>query len=417
MFSFLPVCLITLLCAQRAMAASDCRTEASIVEATRDGDVSFNDKDLLGGTANIDKITQVEVYAGNYWTNFVVTQICTTYLKVDGKSETLCNGRGGTLQGRVVIPEGAYLQRVETVVGSYVDWVSFRLTNGDTFGPWGGKTGTGANRSYSRGNGVIKSFLGRDGAVVDRLTVVYEVNRLYKARLQDVTHTAVIEPIVTEPDFESPDVARRNDNREGSVEQTITLELTTTKTEEETTTVTQSQEFSVDLEVTANVGFDVGVASGGVETSFSVGASFSKSLEESNSKSEEVTVGDTIPVTAPAGVMVIAELFVRTVEYEYDWEGPTICSYTYAPDSDIVDEAAKITGKMFGRRPFQEGTVVFTEVTKDAIIPPTSAPSSLRATQLPETVASGAVGWKTFNLGYELGAIVAGSLGVFFSFF
>eukprot|EP00529_Nitzschia_sp_RCC80_P021111 CAMPEP_0113474544 /NCGR_PEP_ID=MMETSP0014_2-20120614/18643_1 /TAXON_ID=2857 /ORGANISM="Nitzschia sp." /LENGTH=411 /DNA_ID=CAMNT_0000367403 /DNA_START=364 /DNA_END=1595 /DNA_ORIENTATION=- /assembly_acc=CAM_ASM_000159 len=371
------------LCMSPSMAATDCRAQRSTVEAAGDGSVTFNDMDPLGGANNIDKIVEIEVFAGNFALNFVVSKLCTTYRTVDGNTQSVCNGNGGTSQGRVVIPDGAYLERVETLVGKYVDWVSFTLTNGDKFGPWGGKTGIGANGNYSNGEGVVLAFYGKDGSVMDRIIPIFRVNEMHSVQLKNIDYSEVFAPRVNDFNFDSPDMVRRNDNRLGSVERTTFLELTTTKEATETTTVTESQEFSIGLEITASTGYDVGFSSGDIETSFSIGGAFTASKENPTTISETVTIGDTIEVKAPAGVMVIAELFVRTVDFEYEWEGPAVCTYTYAPTTEIVDEQATFSGKTFGSRPFEEWTVLYREVAGDTAPSeaPTNAPS-LRASGL-----------------------------------
>lgn len=53
---------------------ANCNLTPEIKESGKYGDWNFHDKDLTGGNQNIDKITQIRVFTGTYYTNKVSLQ-------------------------------------------------------------------------------------------------------------------------------------------------------------------------------------------------------------------------------------------------------------------------------------------------------------------------------------------------------
>jgi hypothetical protein len=114
------------------------------------------------GLDRIDKIEKIQIYAGSYFFNTVVTKIVVTYRMKVGEPKTIERGNGGSLVGTVFIGEGVYLTRINMLVGKYVDYVELCLSDEECFGPWGGKTDLSFNQFLLEDRSVIKgeSLLG-----------------------------------------------------------------------------------------------------------------------------------------------------------------------------------------------------------------------------------------------------------------
>ena len=105
---------------------------------------------------NIDKITRIKVFAGDYFFNFVVSKLEVTYKLEDGTEATLSRGNGGTLQGTMDFEDGVYLTDISMQVGAYVDYVKLCASSGECKGPWGGKRDSSPNQRLFKEKSTIK---------------------------------------------------------------------------------------------------------------------------------------------------------------------------------------------------------------------------------------------------------------------
>lgn len=104
--SFLVTCLMIIV-----LPYAKCENITALSAAT---DVNFNDHEELGGDDEVGKISRIQVYAGNFLFNRVVSKICTTYVLRDGnpKTRTLCHGKGNDFAGTFDVPENVYIEKV-----------------------------------------------------------------------------------------------------------------------------------------------------------------------------------------------------------------------------------------------------------------------------------------------------------------
>jgi hypothetical protein len=374
------------------LAADNCRAQPRFVSsgsAGRDDD-NFKDADLVGGNENILKIIKIEVFTvPSGKGDSVVTNLCTTYtsapapIPIPYPVVTGCTGNTrGELQGVIEIPDGVYLSKIDLREGNIcipggslcgdaeVDdvvvtyWLSFALTDGRSFGPWGYQRSEPPTRSLGQNDAVIHSFFGKsDDYYIYHLGAIYEQDRIYDTRLETLEFLEVRPPTVTEDlPFTSPAASLTVDNRRGTGTRSSTVNFEETISTSETYTVTETSGSFSEVSISSGVKFDISlVGSSFVETSFTVGTAFSQSLEQSSTARIDRTISRSYTIEAPPRRQVTGTMFYRQVEYEYEWEGPVICSYTYAPDDEIVDQNALIRGTLAGSQPFPEAYIVLTE--------------------------------------------------------
>jgi len=349
--------------------ACSCEYSTSL-EMTDGSSITYRDYNLVGGISNVDKIIKVEVYAGNYFTNYVVTQLCTTYLRrTGGTMEPVCNGNGGSLVGTVDVPEGHYISKADLLTGKHIDYISFTLTNGETSEKFGGKTDISPNFVLQKSDSAILSFFGKSGAVMDRIYAVYETNRLLNVRQPELNYEQMSPPKYTDNlRFDDPNAIEIVIN-DSSIAQSSEIEISSSATSSETFTLTKSQEFSVGIETSFAPGKIISAVSADVMTTVSIGSSFSTSYEASNTVEESTAVSRSATVVAPPSSTVTAELFYSTIEYEYNFTAPVLCSFSFDPDTEFDGEPFEGTVK--GKSPLNIGYVRFTE---DEQLPVTSAP-------------------------------------------
>lgn len=301
----------------------------------------------------------------------VVTRIITYYkLKNSDTLKSISRGNGGTEVGKIVLNDGQYLKKIDMQVGSYLDWIQFTDTDGNKSSRFGGDTNKGPNRSISWQNGVIKSLRGKAGNVIDRIMAYGELNQIYSARMLDPTFT--IKSYEIDDSADAPDDRLTLDNRNGLTEQTATLKFSETVRTNEVTTVTKNVSYLASMAVTTSVGFNYGFASGGIESTFQVGTSWSDTLEDTNEEELATTVQREIPLTAPPRTLAVADVYVDTVHYEFVWEAPTVCTYTYAPKAEVDGDSFE--GTVAGSQPFEEVKVVYSYV-RAPTVQPTGAPT------------------------------------------
>lgn len=354
-------------------ARAECSLKPSISLSGDDGGNTFDDADLLGGNGAINKITRVEVYAGNYFFHKVVTKIKTTYKLQNDSTETIEHGRGGDLDGTVIFGEGVYLRSIKMYVGKYLDWIQFCDTNDVCSNLFGGSVDQEDNRHLYHDRSVIKSFLGKDGAVIDRLRVYFEKNRIHSAKMQDPEYSPISHQVIDEKAI--PDASQTLDNLNGRVTQSTTLTFEETVKTTESTTITKSHEFDTSLEVSASAGVNFQFASAEITSTFTVGSSWSESLLQYNEKTLTNTIKKEFPLVAPPRTLAKAAIHFSKVNYEFSWEAPTICFYTFSPKTEV--RGGSFEGTMSGSQPFQEVTVVVSYVHA------TDAPISARPTTAP----------------------------------
>jgi hypothetical protein len=159
--------------------------------------------------------------------------------------------------------------------------------------------------------------------------------------------------------FDDPAARKVLDNFNTSSTQSSQLTFSKVIKTTETTTITESQSYSFSISMAAGVSASSIVGGIYAETSFTFGTSFLTELATSSSKEFESTVERTYELVAAPGTRVTAEIFYRELQYNFDWEGPTVCFFEYDPS--IAVSGTSFKGTMGGSQSFPEGYVVLTE--------------------------------------------------------
>lgn len=262
------------------------------------------------------------------------------------------------------VPEDQAVTKVEIRSGDYLDRVKICLSNG-TCKEAGGSDGV--KKTFEKNRSVIKAFFYKAGEVVDRLGVHYETDKIIRLESKDPSYTPTNEVVLD--DVYNPDNLLINDNSGGSSAQRLTFTTATEITTTETTTVSTTFGTSVGLSLTASAGINLGLASAGVESTFSAGASWSTTNEKALSFSETTTKELAVSLVALPGFIEQAETYYTQAQYEYSWTAPLTCYYSFAPGTAVTgDHIAGITKGTHGIPTIQ---LQFTTVQE----PSTSTPS------------------------------------------
>jgi hypothetical protein len=363
-----------------ATANAKCITTPSYskTQCFKDGCVErFNDSRFLGGNGKIDKIEKIEVYAGKYFTKFVISQLKITYKMIDGSTETLTHGRGGKPIGTYELFEGQYLKTVQLRTGDHLDWIQFCRASDMCSPRFGGNTSSGPNGIISASDGVVHSFFGQDGAVIDRLGAYIEHNRLYKVVKEAPIFTESAPPhVIRDLPFSDPDATITVDALNLSSPVIATLFVAETLETTETTTVTAGQTFSVASSVATNVEIPLKVVDASVESTFSVGSSWTTEEVKGESYTFAKTIVKEFAFSVQPGTRVQATLFYKKVRYAYDFEGRVSCFYTF--DKDRKFDGANEKGTTIGEQVFSEPYPVFSEErsSRSPAKSPTKAPTA-----------------------------------------
>jgi hypothetical protein len=125
-------------------------------------EVSTNDgttTSMVGNYKSIDKILSIEVFAGTYFTNFVITKIKVTYRSKgsDRSEKTVEFGSGGSSQGKYEFPQGIYLTKMTTWSGKYMDAFQLCRSDGDCSKKFGNDRYTDGRRNFEVPRGTIVS--------------------------------------------------------------------------------------------------------------------------------------------------------------------------------------------------------------------------------------------------------------------
>ena len=370
---------------QRALAG--CSHLPSVSVSPPDGDVtSFDDADQVGGLHMIDKITQIEVYSVDALFRNVISKVVITYLRTDGEKVILSHGNGGDLAGQVTFDEGQYLSAIEMFVDQYVQHVNICRTDGICFGPFGFNEDTAPNRILFKQRSVIKALLGQSGNVVDKIRVYYETDKMYKAEIGEVIYQNITVPtIISDLSFQSPKAKVTVDNLGSSVEQSSTVVFEETVSTYETTIVTKTKQLFGAVSLATGPGFLVQLGVADLSATFTVGASFSTSLSESNTKEMKSTITREYTVVAPPFAVVTGQVYWRQIKYAYNWNAPVQCHFTFEPQTAF--RGGMIEGNMFGTQAFPHSYVKFTQAftTTPPMTAPTIAPM-MNSTQMPVDV-------------------------------
>lgn len=385
------VCLLiatTTYLPQRASAG--CSHLPSVSVSPIDGDVtSFDDADQVGGLHLIDKITQIDVYSIDALFRNVISKVVITYLRTDGETVILSHGKGGNLAGQVTFDEGQYLSAIEMLVDQYVQHVNICRTDGICFGPFGYNLDTAPNRILYKQRSVIKALLGQSGNVVDKIRVYYETDKMYKAEIGEVVYQNITVPtIISDLSFESPKAKVTVDNLGSSVEQSSTVAFEETVSTYETTIVTKTKQLFGAVSLAAEPGFLVQLGVGDLSASFTVGASFSVTLAESNTKEMKTAITREYTVVAPPFSVVTGQVYWRQIKYAYDWNAPVQCHFTFEPQTAF--RGGTIEGNMYGTQAFPHSYVKFTQAftTTPPLTAPTTAPM-MYSTNMPLDIPIG----------------------------
>ena len=351
-----------------------CSHLPSVSVSPPDGDItSFDDADQVGGLHQIDKITQVDVYRVDALFRNVVSKIVITYLRTDGESVILSHGKGGNLAGQVTFDEGQYLSAIEMFVDQYVQHMRLCRTDGICFGPFGYNTDAAPNRILYKQRSVIKALLGRSGNVVDKVRVYYETDRMYKAEIGEVVYQNITIPtIISDLSFESPKAKVTVDNLGSSVDQSSTVSFEETVSTYETTIVTKTKQLFGTVSLTKEPGFLVQLGVADLSATFTVGASFSVTLSESNTKEINTAITREYTVVAPPFAVVTGQVYWRQIKYAYDWNAPVQCYFTFEPQTAF--RGGTIEGNMYGTQAFPHSYVKFTQTFTTT--PPLPVPMS-----------------------------------------
>ena len=356
-------------------ALAGCSHLPSVSVSPEDGDVtSFDDADQVGGLHLIDKITQIDVYRIDALFRNVISKIGITYLRTDGEKVIISHGKGGDLAGQVTFDEGQYLSAIEMFVDQYVQHLKVCRTDGICFGPFGFNQDAAPNRILYKQRSVIKALLGQSGNVVDKIRVYYETDKMYKAEIGEVVYQNITIPtIISDLSFESPKAKVTVDNLGSSIEQSSTVAFEETVSTYETTIVTKTKQLFGAVSLTTEPGFLVQLGVADLSASFTVGASFSSTLSESNTMEMKTAITREYTVVAPPFSIVTGQVYWRQIKYAYDWNAPVQCRFTFEPQTAF--RGGTIEGNMFGTQAFPHSYVKFTQAftpTTPLSSPPTA---------------------------------------------
>jgi hypothetical protein len=213
---------------------------------------------------------------------------------------------------------------------------------------------------------------------------------VYKAELTNVAYSEEYAPVVLEDlSFDDPEAREVVDNFGTSSTQSSQLVFSQVVTTSETTTITESKSYSVSVGL--SVGFEASIIGGpSTEVSFEFGTSFSTASEESKTVEFSTSIERVYEVVAAPGTRVTAEVFYREIQYMFNWEGPVVCYFEFAPSTQVSGSFFK--GTMGGSQPFPEGYVVLTEEMEVPTEVPAEAPTEAPAeapTEAPAEVPEG----------------------------